>query len=415
MPELHALARHWHRSPIEPVFPALTCPVQATLTTGVPPRVHGVIANGLFDRATRRPEFWVFPDERVQARRVWEDFRQAGLKTGVFFLLNIRNCKTDAALLPRPIHREDGSITPWCWHKPEGLYPELVRLMDDFDLLRFWGPLAGIESSLWIAEAAARTIHRHGLDVSFVYLPHTDYAPQKFGPASESYRQAHRELDAVLVNLIESVAEDAPHLWTLIVSEYAMTEVNRVVEPNKLLRRAGLLAVERRGPEEHLDFEGSAAFALVDHQIAHVYCDRQHVGLVRSIFEAEPAVESVVARPSDCGLDHPNSGEVILVARRDAWFAYPWWHEASAAPAYARTIDIHRKPGYDPLEMFWDPKIGGTAQDPLLIRGSHGAFPRDRDQNASVLSNLPGVEAVFTTGDVAAALRGALEESLPRL
>ena len=409
MPRLHGLSKGWHRGPIRPVFPALTCPSHATLTTGAAPCGHGVIANGLFDRAGRTSEFWVFPDDVIQKPRIWDQFRAAGLKTGAFFLLNIRNGSADAILLPRPIHHEDGSMEMWCYHKPDGLYPRLVEEMNHFDLRKFWGPMAGIESSQWIGEAAKRTIVEEGLDLSFVYFPHTDYAPQKFGPSSDAYRQGHREIDGVLCDLIEGVSENVKEVSVVILSEYAMTDVNRCLLPNLVLREAGLLSIEMQNGKEHIDFGKSQAFALVDHQIAHIYCGAEKIETVKELFEGEEAIETVLSDLSGYGLDHERSGDVLLIAKRDAWFAYPWWHDSAMAPDFAKTVDIHAKPGYDPLEMFWDPKINGTAQDTSLIKGSHGAPASDPDQQASLLSNLPGIDRVGSTGDVFGALKASLE------
>lgn len=400
MPQLHALTRGWHRGAIAPVFPGLTCPSQATLTTGAPPSVHGIIANGIFDRQTRQPELWVFPDEAVGAPRIWERFSKAGHRTGVFFFLNIRDTKADVAILPKPIHRDDGSMEMWCWHKPDGLYLRLVKELKHFNLLKFWGPMAGIESSQWIADAAARTIVEEKLDLSYVYLPHTDYAPQKFGPNSDQYRAAHRQLDGLLAKMISSLTEQLGGLRVIIVSEYGITEVSRCLEPNRILRRAGLLKIETRDGREYIDYPNSPAFALADHQIAHIYCGRGDVARVRELFVEEIAVDGVFTDPAAIGLGHPRSGEVILVAKRDAWFAYPWWDDFALAPPFAKTMDIHNKPGYDPLEMFWDVKINGTAQDTSLIKGSHGAFARDPDQQAAILSNLPGIESAKSTADV---------------
>jgi predicted AlkP superfamily pyrophosphatase or phosphodiesterase len=403
MPRLAAIARDWRRAEIDPVFPALTCPSQATLTTGAAPAEHGVVANGLFDRSTGRPEFWVFHDDRVRATRVWEKLQASGRRAGVFFLLNTFGAEPTALLLPKPIHHPDGRTELWCHHRPDGLYPKLVETMGHFDLTRFWGPLAGIESSRWIAEAARRTIAEMQLDLSFVYLPHTDYAPQKFGPDSDPARAAHRELDGVLAELIEATAEARPNARFVVVSEYAMTDVNRVVFPNRILRELGKIDLSLADGREWLNYGDSAAFAMVDHQIAHVYCARRDVAALHERFESEPAIERV-ADPREVGLAHANSGELILIARPDAWFAYPWWIESEAAPPFAATVDIHNKPGYDPLEMFWDPAARGIARDPALVRGSHGA-PGGR---ASLLSNLDGIEAADSTAAVARAIEAAL-------
>ena len=408
MPDLAAHARGWRRAAIDPVFPGLTCASQATLTTGELPSRHGIIANGLFDRASRAPELWVFPDEALQAPRIWSAAAAAGSKTGVFFFLNIRETPADVAILPKPIHHPDGRMEMWCWHKPEGLYPKLVKDLGHFNLLKFWGPMAGIESSRWIAEAARRATLEHDLDAAFVYLPHTDYAAQKFGPESEANRKAHRELDGVLAGLIRGLGAGGREVRTVIISEYAITDVSRCVFPNRILRAAGLLSVRAEDGREICDYAASRAFAVADHQIAHVYCAPELKGEVRALFEGQPGVAEVAADLRPLGLDHPRSGELLLIAERDAWFAYPWWEDFARAPKWAATIDIHNKPGYDPLEMFWDAKINGTAQDSGLIKGSHGAPARDADQKASLLTDHPEMQSASSTLEAGRALRAAL-------
>jgi len=408
MPHFNAITKDWHRSSIEPAFPALTCSSQAALTTGAGPDKHGIIANGLFDRGTKQPEFWVFHDDKILSQRVWVDYKIAQKKTGVFFFLNINGAYADAILLPKPIHNPDGSMEMWCYHKPEGLYPDLVKTMGHFNLLKFWGPMAGIDSGKWIAEAARRTILKYDLDLSFIYLPHTDYAPQKFGPESDQFRIAHRELDGVLSDFIESIAAESPDVKFVVVSEYGMTEVTHCLKPNRVLREAGYLAVEMREGREYLDYKACRAFAMVDHQLCHIYCDPADAEEIKLLFEGASAVDIATTDPGSIGLAHERSGNVVLVAKRDAWFAYPWWEDLDEAPVWAKTIDIHNKPGYDPLEMFWDVKINGTSQDVNLIKGSHGAFPRDADQKAAVVSNLKGIEGAKSTAGVYTSLKTAL-------
>lgn len=408
MPRLHAIAKNWHRGPITPVFPGLTCSSQASLTTGRTPEQHGIIANGLYDRETRLPEFWTFTDEKIADERLWETCTKSGGKSGVFFFLNIRNAKADVAILPKPIHNDDGSMQMWCWHKPEGLYPELVKSMGHFNLLFFWGPMAGIASSKWIAQAAQRSILENDLDLSFIYLPHTDYAPQKFGPDSDAYRKAHTELDGVLSDLLEKLLERWPDLGVMLISEYGISAVDRAIYPNRLLREAKMLAVETRDGREYLDYVRTPAIALADHQICHIYCNEADPILVAELFRGMNCIEQVITNPSSAQFGHRNSGDVILIADPNAWFAYPWWTDFAVAPDFANKMDIHNKPGYDPLEMYWDPKINGTSQDDSLVRGSHGAPARREDQMASMLSNLDGADGIRSTLDAYACLRKGL-------
>ena len=107
-------------------------------------------------------------------------------------------------------------------------------------------------------------------------------------------------------------------------------------------------------------------------------------------------------------LDHPRSGDLVAIAAPPAWFTYYYWLDDSRAPDYARTVDIHRKPGYDPVELFVDPglkfpkltmarkllkrKMGlRTLMDviPLdagLVQGSHGVLPATGEDGPLVIS-----------------------------
>jgi hypothetical protein len=411
MPFLAGLAAAGQCLPLSPGFPAVTCPVQATLTTGASPAAHGIVANGLFDRPARHLEMWISPDGVHRVPRLWDRLtaRRPDLRTAAWFLLQSKHATAGLVCLPAPKHNPDGTETMWCHTNPAPLYAALREELGEFPLHKFWGPVAGIESSRWIARsfvAAARPAPPHA---AWVYLPHLDYAAQRSGPDSPPAHAACGELDAEIAALVADfggiVGCDA--LTVLVVGEYAIRPVTHAVYPNRILREAGLLAVTAAADGELLDIAGSRAWALADHQVAHVYLhdggDAALRDRVADLFRGRPGVGRVLAGAElvTAGLaaapeQGPDSrcGDVVLESALDAWFAYPYWLDDARAPAFARTIDIHRKPGYDPLELHLDrsrlPQIA-IPLDTALVKGSHGAVDPANPHETIFIASRPGV------------------------
>lgn len=411
MPTLAALAAAGQCLPLAPGFPAVTCPVQATLTTGTLPAAHGIVANGLFDRGTRHLEMWISPDGVHRAPRQWDRLAavRPGLRTAAWFLLQSKHATADIVCLPAPKHNPDGSETMWCHTNPEPLYAALRETLGEFPLHKFWGPVAGIESSRWIARsfvAAARAAPPHA---AWVYLPHLDYAAQRSGPDSPPAHAACGELDAEIAALVADygaiVGRD--DLTVLVAGEYRIRPVTRAVFPNRILREAGLLTVTDTADGELLDIAGSQAWAIADHQVAHVYLQDGGDAAVRervaTLFRGRSGVGRVLAGAElvTAGLaataeQGPASrcGDVVLESDLDAWFAYPYWLDDARAPGFARTIDIHRKPGYDPLELHLDrtrlPQVA-IPLDTALVKGSHGAVDPANPHETIFIASRPGV------------------------
>ena len=381
-PELSAIFRTGGVRALEPVFPAITCPVQVSMTTGTLPSQHGIIANGLFDRAERKPTLWTWPASKVERPPVWEMLRKRmpRAKTAVMFFQGLKAATADIYLNPHPKHTPDGKTIPWCDSNPAGLYERLVEKYGHFPLHKYWGPMAGIESSEWILRASARTLAEFKPELSLVYVPHLDYVGQRRGPDSAEFAEEARRIDELVAQFIRGLdkafAPSKPAV--VLVSEYAMAPVSRAALPNVALRDAGLLSVTEGEGGEVLDLAGSRAFAMVDHQMAHVYCDAHAVDDAAGVLAELPGVAEVCRgeRLRQLGVAHPNSGELVLLADSDVWLAYYWWHDPGKAPAFARTVDIHRKPGYDPVELFVDPATKSIPLDTSLVRGSHGLPPR---------------------------------------
>ncbi len=381
-PTLYQWAARGAIAELEPTFPCVTSCVQASMMTGSPPGEHGVIANGFFRRDRQAVEFWVAHNNAITGQQIWEALRlqRPEFTSAVWHVQNIKGAAADFIVTPAPIHEDDGTTRLWCYSKPDGLYQGLVDTIGHFPLQNYWGPMAGIESTRWILRAAHRLIKEHQPNYHWIYLPHLDYAAQKFGPNSGQAAEALVELDGLLGEFAQKIAIGpmADDVAYLVAGEYALTDVTGVVHPNRMLRQAGLLHVRDQDGAEYLDLAASRAFAVVDHQLAHVYVrDAEPSVIARcyELFAGSPGVAGAYAGDDrgKIGMQHDLSGEVILLAHDTHWFTYYWWLDDTAAPPFARTVDIHRKPGYDPVELFFDPATRGIPLDARLVKGSHGA------------------------------------------
>ncbi len=362
------------------------------MMTGSLPTQHGIIANGLFDRATRSVTMWTWPATRVERPPIWEMLRRRAhrARTAVLFFQALKGATADIYLNPRPKHMPDGTTIPWCDSRPDGLYERLAASLGHFPLHKYWGPMADIDSSQWILAASLRVLAEFRPELSLVYVPHLDYVGQRFGPESEEFVAEAKRIDAAVAEFIVGLKRAFRPFETavIVVSEYAMVPVVGAALPNVALRDAGLLAVREENGAEVLDLAASRAFALVDHQVAHVYVGPDAASAAESALAELPGVAEVCRgdRLRELGVAHPNSGELVLLAEPDKWFAYYWWRDPGKAPAFARTVDIHRKPGYDPVELFLDPERRGIPLDPTRVRGSHGLPPRGPAQSGVFLS-----------------------------
>jgi len=390
MPRLSQLSEHGAISTLTPTFPAITCPVQANLTTGVGPEKHGIIANGFFHREQGEIEMWTAWNSCFQAPQIWDLLHRAdrSLTSAVWFPLHSKGANSDYICTPAPIHNPDGSESLWCYTKPTELYGELRDALGHFPLMNFWGPMANIKSTDWIVDSAVIAAGKYQPRFHYIYVPHLDYAAQKFGPNSAEALQAVKDLDVALGRLIDGFHQAGmSNLKWFVASEYVIEEVNQVVYPNRLLREAGLLALKEEDGGELLLPGQSPAWALVDHQLAHVFVqDQDDVDWVADLFTEVPGIEHVLvgAERHAYSLDHSRSGDVVLISSPNAWFAYYYWEDDARAPAFARTVDIHRKPGYDPVELFIDMPSRSIPLNAELVRGSHG-YPATTPERKGVL------------------------------
>jgi hypothetical protein len=405
MPNLARLATGGGYASLLASFPAVTCPVQANMTTGKRPREHGVVANGFYWRDQRRVEMWTAWNDCILQPQIWDILhdRDRSFTSAAWFPLHSKGSGADYICTPAPVHNADGSESPWCFTRPDTLYDELQAKFGHFPLHHFWGPIAGIQSSAWIVASAVYTAQKYRPNFFYLYLPHLDYAAQKAGPDSKVAKQALAELDAEIEKLITGLnaAYGETPLW-LVASEYAIVPVDDVVYPNRVLREAGLLKVSEVDEGELLDLGGSKAWALADHQFSHVFVqdsDSKVVKKVARLFSKQTGIAEVLTTESlgEYGLDHSRTGDLVLVSEPNSWQAYYWWFEDSNAPRFARTVDIHRKPGYDPVELFFDARSKSIPLNAKLVKGSHGAPVRTPAQRGVLLSSEPGI---FTGGIV---------------
>jgi predicted AlkP superfamily pyrophosphatase or phosphodiesterase len=414
-PALSRFAGTGGQASVVPVLPAVTCPVQSTYLTGRLPSDHGVVGNGWYFREECEVHLWRQSNRLVQGEKLWDvarrsdpDFKCANL----FWWFNMYS-SVDLSVTPRPMYLADGRKLPDVYTHPADLRDRLQGRLGTFPLFQFWGPTASITSTEWIAQSARLVEEWHSPTLSLVYLPHLDYDLQRFGASGgEVVARAVREIDAICGELIDFYRER--DVDVLVLSEYGITDVSRPVHVNRLLRQQGLLAVRGEMGFEQLDAGASTAFAVADHQVAHVHVrEAARVKAVRELLEALPGVERVLdaAGKRELGIDHDRSGELTAIARPDAWFTYYHWLDDERAPDYARTVDIHRKPGYDPVELFLDPglllarvRVGATLMkrrlgfrsllevvslDAGLVRGSHGRLPDSPKDGPLVITSRP--------------------------
>lgn len=386
------------------VLPAVTCTAQATLLTGKLPREHGIVANGWLYRDTMEVRFWQQSNRLIQAEPVYETARKRAKERGkpfksakLFWWFN-QGAAVDISVTPKPWYGLDGNKVFDIAGTPEGLTDRLKKKHGSFPFAAFWGPMAGIKSTQWIAASSATILEEERPDLTLVYLPHLDYDPQRFGPSGCDMAKCVKELDDACAPLLDAAKKIGANVW--IVSEYGHCDVNEVSLPNVQLRKAGLLSV-RSGPfGEQLDTINSCAFAVVDHQLAHIYvANEQDVPRVREALEGMTGLNRILSGNDRGELLHERSGELILIAKPNAWFAYDYWLNDSQLPDYAKCIAIHAKPGFDPNELFFDrsrnfPKLHAAwrlLQKKLgfrtlfdvcpsghgMVRGSHGLAASD--------------------------------------
>ena len=354
------------------VFPAVTCTAQASFRTARAPREHGMVANGVFSRRLMRPSFWEQSAALVEGARIWEGARAVGERVGMYFWQQSLGECVDSVVSPAPIHKHGGGMIMRNYTRPAEMGDALDRACGRFPLHRYWGPLASPKVGRAVLDNFFAMVGAHDVDHAFLYLPTLDYAAQRNGPDSPEADHALDEFRAQLERLVDFASRRGASLT--VCGDYEIGAVDQPpAHPNRTLRAAGLFEVRPVAGRAYPDFYASRAFAMCDHEIAHVYVRaREDAARVAKLFEETGEYERVEVR-GEQNWAHANAGEVLLVARCGSWCAYPWWTDRREAPDWATHIDIHNKPGYDPCELMFDrsfpPK---TCQNDARVRGTHG-------------------------------------------
>jgi predicted AlkP superfamily pyrophosphatase or phosphodiesterase len=431
-PRIAEFRRRGALAQIAPAFPAVTCTAQSNYLTGRPPAQHGIVGNGWFDREFAEVQFWKQSNHIVHGKKIWDVLREpsetANRQSSIancFWWFNMYS-SVDYAITPRPMYRADGRKFFDVYSWPYAIRLEMKKELGEFPFFGFWGPAAGVDSpqgradaaSRWIAESAKWMENKFSPALNLVYLPHLDYNLQRYGPrdASGSLNpKIHRdlgEIDAIVGGLVDFFGKRG--VAVVLLSEYGITNVDTPVHLNRIFRQKGWLTVKDELGLEILDAGASRVFAVADHQVAHIYLN--DAGLedsVRAVLEKTSGVEKVLGQTEKtaAGIDHPRAGDLMAVARENAWFTYYYWLDDTRAPDFARTVDIHRKPGYDPAELFLDPKLplpklkiawrllqkklgfrmllDVVPLDGTLVKGSHGRRPDDKKDWPVIITEQP--------------------------
>jgi predicted AlkP superfamily pyrophosphatase or phosphodiesterase len=445
-PKISEFARKGAQATIVPAFPAVTCSAQSTYLTGLTPAGHGIVGNGWYDRELAEVQFWKQSNHLVHGRKVWEDLRvrHPGFTCAKLFWWFNMYSSVDYSITPRPMYPADGRKVFDIYAWPYSIRAEIKKDLGEFPFPSFWGPAAGVDSpqgradatSRWIAESAKWIEAKYRPTLSLVYLSHLDYNLQRLGPKHPAIARDLRQIDAIVADLIAFFHERG--VQVIVLSEYGITEVDTPIHLNRLFRQQGWLTIKEELGLELLDCGASKVFAVADHQVAHIYLHPGASGLenkVRALIEEQPGVERVLgaAEKAAWGIDHPRAGDLIAVASERAWFTYYYWLDDTRAPDFARTVDIHRKPGYDPVELFLDPgrrflklhiarrllqkKLGFrmlmdvVPLDATLVKGSHGRRTTDAADQPIVVCEQRGLlpSQTLQAADVNAVIQAAVE------
>lgn len=414
-PHLKRLSERGGSRSLTTVVPAVTCTAQSTLVTGLMPSEHGIVSNGWYFKDLAEVLLWRQPNQLVHGEKIWD----AGKKRNpeftcakMFWWYNMYST-ADWSATPRPMYPADGRKIPDHYTYPTELRDELDAKFGKFPLFKFWGPLADITSSAWIAKATQHIMETRNPTLTLSYLPHLDYNLQRLGPDLDHPRiqKDLKEIDDLCGDLIEAAERDDRQV--IVVSEYGITPVTDAIHINRALRKAGLIQVREEMDRDVFDAGASDAFAMSDHQVAHIYVkSTEQIDEVKKLIEGLDGVERVLDADGKKaeGLDHSRAGELVAISNPDRWFSYYYWLDDAKAPDYARTVDIHRKPGYDPVELFVDPelkfpmltmawklakrKMGFrnlldviSLKDTKQVKGAHGRLTDDPNDGPMIISS----------------------------
>jgi predicted AlkP superfamily pyrophosphatase or phosphodiesterase len=437
-PRIAAFVKSGALAHVAPVLPAVTCSAQSTYLTGKMPSDHGIVGNGWYNRELAEVQFWKQSNHVVRGEKIWEDLRSRDPKftcAKLFWWYNMYST-ADYSITPRPMYPADGRKLFDIYSWPYSIRAEIKRDLGEFPFPTFWGPAAGVQTpqgspgaaSRWIAESAKWIEKKYQPTLNLIYLPHLDYNLQRHGVYTPDglvnpiIWPDLRAIDGIVGDLIDFFRAQSTQV--VLLSEYGITNVNTPIHLNRLFRQLDWVTIKEELGLELLDCGASKVFAVADHQVAHIYLnDLSLKDRVRDFVRGVHGVESILDKPEKpaAGIDHSRAGDLIAVAKENAWFTYYYWIDDARAPDFARCVDIHRKPGYDPVELFLDPQItlpklkiawrllqkklgfrmlmDVIPLDAALVKGSHGRRPTRKEDwpvlisERSELLQTPQIEA----------------------
>lgn len=419
-PFLKAYTGKNHLQTIAPMLPAVTTSVQSTYITGKWPQEHGIVGNGWYDREDGEIKFWKQSNKLVLAEKIWERAKKLDpsfTASKMFWWYNMYSA-ADYSATPRPNYLADGRKIPDCYTHPAGLRDELQKELGQFPLFKFWGPATDISSTKWIADASMFTDKKYDPTLTLIYLPHLDYCLQKYGIDFSKISKDLLEIDQVVEQLVRYY--EGKNAKVMLLSEYGINNVNQPIHVNRILRQHGLLGIRVERGLELLDAGASKAFAVADHQMAHIYINDVSVtSALKKMMESTPGIQLVLDREDQkkYHISHERSGDLVLVAEEQSWFTYYFWDNDALAPDYARVVDIHKKPGYDPVELFMTSKLRAGYKllrkkaalryvmdviplDANLVRGSHGSLIADTRFHPIMITKRPVEKKDLVATDV---------------
>jgi len=407
---------------IAPAFPGVTCAAQSDYLTGKPPSEHGIVGNGWYNRTLAEIQFWKQSDHLVGGKKIWDELRSRVPHftcAKLFWWYNMYS-DTDYSITPRPIYRANGGKIFDIYSSPYAIREKIKKDLGEFPFFGFWGPGAGVKTpqgsadctTRWIAESAKWIENKYSPTLNLIYLPHLDYNLQRKGICEATIPDLHA-IDSIVGDLIDFFGKLG--VQVVLLSEYGITNVDTPVHLNRWFRQKGWLAIKDELGQEILDAGASKVFAVADHQVAHIYLnDPSLESQVHDMLTKQVEVDLTVLGAKEkiaAGIDHPRAGDLIAIAPANAWFTYYYWLDDDRAPDFARTVDIHRKPGYDPVELFLDPKIPSPKLkiawrllqkklgfrmlmdviplDATLVKGSHGRRPEDKKDWPVFITSRP--------------------------
>ncbi|HSI64209.1 MAG TPA: alkaline phosphatase family protein [Candidatus Saccharimonadia bacterium] len=415
-PNIRAFMERNRIARVQPGLPAVTCTMQSTYLTGRLPRDHGIVGNGWYDREYSEHRFWKQSNNLVSGEKLWEALRRVDPEftcAKLFWWYNMYS-SADFSITPRPLYPADGRKVFDIHTQPMGMRERIKKDLGAFPFPHFWGPASSIKSTAWIAQSAKWVEERCWPSLNLVYLPHLDYDLQRYGPDMEKIAPALKEIDDVVGDLITFFENRS--IKVVLLSEYGITEVDRPVHLNRIFREKGWLSIKNELGRETLDLGGSKVVMIPDHQVAHIYFNDYSIAPeVIEVLQNTPGVQQILGKQEKffAGLDHYRSGDLVVVSDFRSWFTYYYWDNDKMAPDFARCVDIHRKPGYDPVELFLDPKIKRPKLkvgwklalktmrmrtlfdviplDATLVKGSHGRVPDDTQDWPVLIGDLPNL------------------------